>query len=116
MKKGGIRQQYLAIALIITIILVLVTAGFYLHVKNSWNDLSTEQETVFEKANSMDDLTDSINSLFFRARGYFAFQNVKELELAYEEIHHVQKNITQLRSFELSSEEQMNSHFYFSSL
>ncbi|KAA0948558.1 response regulator [Sporosarcina sp. ANT_H38] len=106
MKKGGIRQQYLAIALIITIILVLVTAGFYLYVKNSWNELSTEQETVFDKANSIDDLTDSINSLFFRARGYYAFQNDRELELAYKEIHRVQKIITHIRTYELSSEEQ----------
>lgn len=106
MNKGGIRQQYLAIALAITIILVLVTAGFYLYTKSTWNDLSREQETVVQKANGMDDLTDSINSLFFRARGYYAFQIDKELELAYKEIRHVQSSISQLRSFELSSKEQ----------
>lgn len=106
MKKDGIRQQYLMITVTIMIILTLFTGGIYVYAKKSWDNFVTEQQTLFEKAQEMDNLADSINSLFFRTRGYYAFKIENELDLAYKDIAEIKSATKKLRGLELTVEEQ----------
>lgn len=105
MPKDGIRQQYLMITVTIMIILTLVTGGIYVYAKQSWDKFITEQQVHFDKAQEFDSLADSINSLFFHTRGYYAFKIDDELEMTYLEIGRVKETIHKLRTLELTNEE-----------
>ncbi|WP_342514112.1 ATP-binding protein [Sporosarcina sp. FSL K6-1522] len=106
MQKDGIRQRYLTITITIMIILTLVTAGIYIYAKKSWDHFVTEQENLFEKAHEIDDLADATTGLFFRVRGYYAFQLDSELAIAYQEIETIKETIEKLKKRTLTDAEQ----------
>jgi len=90
----------------ITLLLSLALSfAAYIYMQKSWSELKKEQELSIEKARSIDDLATSLNQVFFRSRGYYAFQIENELNLTYQEMSHVHKAIERLRTLELNSEE-----------
>lgn len=105
MKRGGIRKQYIRLTFIILSIAITVGIVANLYVHKQWTELKNEQETSLEKAQAMDYLSKSINQMFFRARGYYAFQIENELNLAQQEIQHVYEAIENLRKIKLTKDE-----------
>lgn len=105
MNKGGLRRKYQLSTLILLLILVPVIFGTYLFLHHKWDDLANERQVTYEKAMAMDDLARSVNNLFLRARGYYAFKIDAELDAAYAEIDNVRDAIQHLRSGKLNEEE-----------
>ena len=60
---------------------------------------------MVEKRETLKELSQSLNQLFFRARGFYAFQNERELERAYVELESLQNTIKQMNALDLSAEE-----------
>ncbi|MFS0576185.1 ATP-binding protein [Sporosarcina sp. 179-K 3D1 HS] len=105
MNKGGLRRKYQLSTLVLLLILVPIIFGTYLFLHNKWENLSNERQISYEKAIAMDDLSRSVNDLFLRARGYYAFKIDAELDAAYEEMGNIREAILHLRSGELTEEE-----------
>ena len=105
MKTIGIRRQYLTAAAAILVIMVIVTLGTFLYVQTTWNDLTEERQSTVEKAQAMEELASSVNNLFFRVRGYYAFQIEAELEAAYDELTNVKVASAKLRAIPLNKQE-----------
>lgn len=87
-----------------TISIVMGLAA-YLYVQNSWTHLAKEQQLSLEKSEAMDNLSHSVNQIFFRARGYYSFKIENELNLAYREITNVHRAIDALHDIELTDDE-----------
>lgn len=68
--------------------------------------MEEEQQQVFEKAEIVESTADSIQDLFFRIRGYYAFQIEDELNGAYQAIQDIHSNIRQFKSYTLDADEQ----------
>ena len=105
MKTNGIRRQYLTGAATILIIMVIITLGTFLYVQNTLGKLTEERQTAMQKSQAMEELASSVNNLFFRVRGYYAFQIEDELNAAYDELTNVKIASASLRSISLSKKE-----------
>ncbi|ARK24592.1 hypothetical protein SporoP37_07895 [Sporosarcina sp. P37] len=103
--KRGIRQQYIRIFIVSLVIAVIGMGGMYAYVNNSWNDLEEEQQDSLEKARLVELLSDSIQDVFFRIRGYYAFQIEEELNGAYLSIQDVHTYSRQFKSLPLNVKE-----------
>lgn len=68
--------------------------------------MEEEQQEAFEKADIVEQTADSIQDLFFRIRGYYAFQIEDELNAAYQAIQDIHSNTRQFRSYTLDADEQ----------
>ncbi|WP_153732339.1 ATP-binding protein [Sporosarcina obsidiansis] len=105
-RKKGIRQQYINVFIVSLLIAVLGMGSMYLYAKNSWSQLEIEQQETFEKAQVVEHLSTSVQNLFFRIRGYYAFQIEDELNGAYQAIQDIHSYSRQFKSLPLNAEEQ----------
>lgn len=69
-------------------------------------DKQAEYDQLTEKQETLQGLSESLNQLFFRTRGYYAFQNLEELRLAYVELEILKSAIERLESLSINNEEQ----------
>lgn len=103
--KGGIRNQYIRIMIILLTTSVVVFVAAYLYTQRVWSSLEAEQTKAFEKAEVMDELANSVNQVFFRARGYYAFKNEYERDNVYVELEKVHSATEKLHTLSLNKEE-----------
>ncbi|WP_046174313.1 ATP-binding protein [Domibacillus indicus] len=103
---SGIRRRYLLLSLSILFLLTAAGAGAFIYMKDSQEELRFKREALFEKQAKLETLRDSLNDMFFRARGYVAFQNEKELARVYEDIEQVNGSLSELKNIQLNSQEQ----------
>lgn len=106
MRKKGIRQQYINIFVISLLIAVVGMSSMYIYVSNSWKELEDKQQESFQKSQIMEDMSNAIHQLFFRIRGYYAFQIDEELNIALETIQEIRIAARQFNMLELTEEEQ----------
>ena len=104
--KKGIRQKYIQIFIISIIIAIAGMGSMYFFVNKSWHELEKQQQESFEKAKIVEDLSDSVQDLFFRVRGYYSFKIEDELNYAYEAIENIHTYSREFRSLPLNIEEQ----------
>ncbi|WP_046178269.1 ATP-binding protein [Domibacillus tundrae] len=102
---SGIRRRYLLLSLSILFLLTAAGAGAFVYMKHSQEELMSKQEALYDKQVKLETLRDSLNDMFFRARGYVAFRNNEELEQVYVDIEQVNDALTELKNIHLNMEE-----------
>lgn len=105
-RKRGIRQQYINVFLVSLLIAVIGMGSMYIYVKDSWTDLEEARQESFEKAQLVELISNSIQDLFFRIRGYYSFQIEGELNGAFQAFQDIHTYSRQYKSLSLNAEEQ----------
>ncbi len=102
----SIRRKYLFTVLTVGLLLLVsgVTAIYLLDQKQE--ELREERDYIKKKDEVVNEIEDSLSNVFFRARGYYAFQNEVELSLVYNELYLLKKSVDDIKSFDLTTEEQ----------
>ncbi|MBU0906486.1 MAG: ATP-binding protein [Planococcaceae bacterium] len=102
----SIRRKYLFTVLTIGLFLLVsgVTAIYLLDQKQE--ELREERDYIKKKDDVVNEIEDSLKNVFFRARGYYAFQNEVELSLVYNELYLLKKSVDDIKRFDLTTEEQ----------
>ncbi|AXI00360.1 response regulator [Sporosarcina sp. PTS2304] len=103
--KKGIRQQYINIFIISLLIAVIGMGSMYAYVKSSWSEMEEEQQETFEKAQLVEKISNSVQDLFFRIRGYYSFQIESELNAAYQAISDIHSYSREFNALSLTAEE-----------
>ncbi|WP_431030215.1 ATP-binding protein [Lysinibacillus sp. LZ02] len=103
--KNNIRDRFFKMLFTLTIIFIVIVILFFLYVKFSNERLAKERAEVSEKAQIVDDLEESYNGIFFRARGYYAFQNYEELNLLYKDLERFELLLDEFAHLPLTKEE-----------
>lgn len=104
--EKGIRHKYLRLTLSSLLICSLLIAGIYLYMDSQQDERQAEYDELTEKQETLQGLSEALNQLFFRTRGYYAFQNQEELRLAYVELAILKSAIERLEGLSISEEEQ----------
>ncbi|MDV6377424.1 ATP-binding protein [Sporosarcina sp. GW1-11] len=104
--KKSIRRQYINVFIVSLLIAVLGMGSMYAYVKSSWNETEKKQQNTFEKAQLVEEISNSIQDLFFRIRGYYAFQIEDELNAAYQAITEIHMYSREFKALSLTPEEQ----------
>ena len=105
LREKGIRYKYLRLTVSSVIVCALIIVGIYFYMNLQQEETRAEQDKLVEKQETLQDLADSLNQLFFRSRGYFAFQNQEELNLAYEELEKVKASLNRVNSLSITAQE-----------
>mgnify|MGYP001067364297 CR=1 FL=1 len=103
---SGIRRRYLLLSLSILLLLTAAGTGAFLYMKHAQDELMTERERLYDKQVKLETLRDSLNDMFFRARGYAAFHIEEELDQVYTDLGQVDATLRELKNIELSPKEQ----------
>ncbi|WP_042347874.1 ATP-binding protein [Bacillus massiliigorillae] len=101
----SIRNTFLKTILSLTVVIFIVLLAFFLYVDSINENLKKERELVRDKAKIVADLEDSFNGIFFRARGYYAFQDKQELKLLYDNLEKFDKQLSKFSKLKMTSEE-----------
>ena len=104
--EKGIRHKYLRLTLSSLLICSLLIAGIYFYMDSQQDERQAEYDELTEKQETLQGLSEALNQLFFRTRGYYAFQNQEELRLAYVELAILKSAIERLEGLSISEEEQ----------
>ncbi|MFC4713543.1 ATP-binding protein [Planococcus dechangensis] len=104
--EKGIRHKYLRLTLSSLLVCSLLIAAIYFYMNKQQQDQQAEYDLLAEKQETLQELSESLNQLFFRTRGYYAFQNQEELRLAYVELETLKDSIDRLESLPINMVEQ----------
>ncbi|ANU18464.1 histidine kinase [Planococcus maritimus] len=105
LREKGIRYKYLRLTVSSLIVCSLMIAGIYFYMNLQQEETQAEQDKLVDKQETLQDLADSLNQLFFRSRGYFAFQNQNELSLAYVELEKVKDSLDRVNELSINDQE-----------
>ncbi|OKL36879.1 ATP-binding protein [Domibacillus mangrovi] len=103
--EKSIRNQFLKTLMTLIVVFLITMLTFFIYVKSSNQSLQKERDSVREKAVLVDELEESINEIFFRARGYYAFQNDQELNLLNENLEEFEILLGKYSELRLTKEE-----------
>lgn len=84
---------------------MLFILTFYYLTSERNKTLQEQQELMMEKVVVIDGLADTFHDIFFRSRGYYAFKNEHELQLLYDDLQILDKQLQQFDAMTLSVEE-----------
>jgi len=101
----SIRSQFFKMLLFLVVSFLIIIAAFLVVVNASQNALQQKREQMYEKSMLVDELEENFNGVFFRARGYYAFQNEQELKLLYENLETFEVLLQQFSQLDLTEEE-----------
>lgn len=105
LSEKGIRHKYLRLTFSSLIICSLLTVGIYIYMNKQQQKLVDKYSELTEKHETLNELSQSLNQLFFRTRGFYAFQNEQELELAYVELENLKVAIDQMNNLSITQKE-----------
>ncbi|TCZ80151.1 PAS domain-containing protein [Paenibacillus albiflavus] len=105
-KNRSIRTRYFRIIYILFAFVLLTGSLFYVYMQQKQNTLNMEREALANKTNKIVELSESLNDIFFRARGYYAFQNHTELELLNSALVRLDHSLTDFTSLALTTDEE----------
>ncbi|AIY05660.1 Hybrid signal transduction histidine kinase [Planococcus sp. PAMC 21323] len=106
-KEKGIRHKYLKLTFSSVFICTLIIVGIYFYMNAQQQILEDEYTELREKQETFRDLSQSLDQLFFRTRGFYAFQNEQELEMAFEELEILKNSITKMNSLSITRQERL---------
>lgn len=107
LRKNNIRNQFFKMLLILSIIFFIILIVFFFYAKLNDERLTKEREELSNKAEIVEGLEESFNGIFFRARGYYAFQEQQELQLLYEDLEKFEVLLQQFAQLPMTTEERI---------
>lgn len=105
LKTTSLRGRYIRLLTIGIIAMLVINTAIYAFVNIQQESLENRYFTLQEKKDIFNELSLSLNQIFFRARGYYAFQNEQELQLAYEELANLKISLNQALQQDLNTRE-----------
>lgn len=103
--EKGIRSKFLKLTVSSLIICSLLVAGIYLYMNKQQEEHTAQYIDLIEKQEMVRELSNSVNRLFFRIRGFYSFKYDQDLELAFVELENLKSIINQINSLSLTSDE-----------
>lgn len=107
LKEKGIRYKYLKLTFSSVLICTLMIIGIYFYMHSQQLLLEEEYTELREKQGTFKDLSQSLNQLFFRTRGFYAFQNEEELEMAFTELESLKDSISKMNNLSITRQERL---------
>lgn len=86
LKTRSLRGRYVRLLTIGIIVMLVINTAIYAFVNIQQDRLEQDYFSLQEKKDIFNELSLSLNNIFFRARGYYSFQNEQELQMAYGEL------------------------------
>ncbi|WKA50720.1 ATP-binding protein [Planococcus liqunii] len=105
LSEKGIRHKYLRLTFSSLLICSLLIAGIYFYMNKQQEEQLVEYTELLEKQEKLKELSGSLNQLFFRIRGFYSFQNERELGLAYAELNKLKDTVEGMNRLSLTAEE-----------
>jgi PAS domain S-box-containing protein len=105
-KHRSIRTRYFRIIFILFTLVLLTGSLIFFYMQQKQHTLNAEREALRNKTEKIVELADSLNEIFFRARGYYAFQNGTEFALLNEALVRVEHSLKDFSSIQLTKEEE----------
>lgn len=96
---------YKSAAMLLTLIIFIMSVGTVVLLR-AQTEITEQYDESTLKYNAINNLEESLTQVLFRARGYYAFQDQRELELLNENLGIFRNNIDYLQSLPLSDEEE----------
>lgn len=107
LKEKGIRHKYLKLTFSSVFICTLIIVGIYFYMNAQQQELEGEYTELREKQETFEELSQSLNQLFFRTRGFYAFQNEQELEMAFTELESLKNSIVKMNNLSITRQERV---------
>lgn len=104
-REKGIRHKYLRLTISSLLICSVLIAGIYLYMNKQQEEQTAEYTALMEKQETLKELSDSLDQLFFRIRGFYSFQNERELGLAFAELDNLKETVEEMEELPLTPEE-----------
>lgn len=96
---------YKSASLLMTLIVLILSIGVFTLVR-AQTEITNQYEDSTLKYNAVNNLEESLSQVLFRARGYYAFQDQRELDLLNENLTAFKTNIEEFQALPLSNEEE----------
>ncbi|TAA67898.1 ATP-binding protein [Planococcus salinarum] len=103
--EKGIRHKYLRLTISSLFISSLLVAGIYFYMNSQQEQHMAEYIELREKQEMVNELSDSVNELFFRVRGFYSFKYEQDLEIALAELESLKRTIARINMLSLTTEE-----------
>ncbi|ANU23086.1 ATP-binding protein [Planococcus donghaensis] len=107
LREKGIRYKYLKLTFSSVLICTLMIIGIYFYMHEQQLELEAEYTELREKQETFKDLSRSLNQLFFRTRGFYAFQNEAELDMAFTELETLKSAIAKMNNLSITRQEKV---------
>ena len=104
-QQQGLRNSFFNILLVLSITFLILIVFVFVYIDKQNNQLQQERDSITKKAELVDSLHEQLNNIFFRARGYYAFQNEEELNELYASMNKFKILLEQFSQLSLSTEE-----------
>ncbi len=101
----GVRYKYLRLTFSSVIVCSLLIIGIYFYMNEKQQQQQQQYAALLEKQETLQELSHSLTQLFFRTRGFYAFQNENELDQAYREIRKLKESIGEMNDLSLTRQE-----------
>ncbi|AQU80700.1 MULTISPECIES: ATP-binding protein [Planococcus] len=103
--EKGIRYKYLRLTFSSVLVCCLLIIGINFYMNNQQQEKLDEFTELTEKQETLRSLVHSLNQLFFRTRGFYAFQNEQELIMSYTELKDLKKSIVDMNELSITRQE-----------
>ncbi|MBZ5199894.1 response regulator [Planomicrobium chinense] len=104
-REKGIRHKYLRLTISSLLVCSLLVAGIYFYMNKQQEEQKAEYTALLEKQEMVRELSNSVNHLFFRIRGFYSFKYEEDLELAFAELRNLKGTIEQINELSLTPDE-----------
>lgn len=103
--EKGIRYNYLRLTISSLLICSLLVGGIYLYMNNQQEEHRAQYTELREKQEMVKELSNSVNQMFFRIRGFYSFKYEQDLEIAFAELEKLKRIISQINALSLTPAE-----------
>ncbi len=105
LKTTSLRGRYIRLLTIGIVAMLVINTAIYAFMNIQQGQLEDRYFALQEKKDIFNELSLSLNQIFFRARGYYSFQNEQELQLAYGELANFKITLNQALQQSLDANE-----------
>lgn len=103
--EKGIRYKYLRLTISSLLVCSLLIAGIYFYMDKQQEEHKAQYIDLLEKQEMVRELSNSVNQLFFRIRGFYSFKYENDLELAFAELESLKGTINRINALSLTPKE-----------
>lgn len=105
--KASFRLHFYRTFITFFIIILIVLFVFFFYIHNVNEHYKNQRETLITKASLVEEISDTLSDVFFRARGYYAFQNEQELAQVYTNMDKLDPLLAKFKKMVSTEEERV---------
>ncbi|NUU63129.1 ATP-binding protein [Paenibacillus agri] len=101
----SLKNRYFRIIASVFALIILCGMAFFLYINKEQEKLNNDRDTLHKKTQTINQLSDNLNEIFLRARGFIALKNENELMLLNQALHDFDGVLKDYSQLTLSAEE-----------